>query len=398
MASWSHSKLAAFEQCPLKFKFAYIDRLERREVSVERFLGSCVHKTLERLFTDVLMAKAPSLEELLDHFREGWEEGWHDVIRIRRKGYDRAHYRALGERCVLNFYRRHHPFDDATTLCTEERLTFALDDEEHYRFQGYADRIARRPDGNYEIHDYKTSLRLPSQESIDKDRQLALYEIGLRRRWPDVGEVHLIWHYVALDRMMISHRTPEELEGVRELTIALIDRIEDADDYPPDEGPLCPWCEYDDVCPCRQHLVETKQLPSEERTLEEGVRLVDAWVDLTAMKRESVERLEALQEEIISYAERKGIDSLFGSTHRIRLRRRQGVGLPAQGQAERETLEQCLREAEKWDEVTQLSGPRLRRALEQGEWDEELRQRILEYATLKENVSLSLSRLDEREE
>src|SRR3989304_2392562 len=47
-----------------------------------------------------------------------------------------------------------------------------------------------------EIHDYKASGTLPSQDKLDNDRQLALYQIGLKEKFKDVKDVRLIWHYL----------------------------------------------------------------------------------------------------------------------------------------------------------------------------------------------------------
>ena len=94
-----------------------------------------------------------------------------------------------------------------------------------------------------------TGKRVPSQPQIDQDRQLALYQIGLEQTYKDVVEVDLIWHYVARKRTLSSRRTPESLVDLRRETMELIDRIEVEQDWKPTPGPLCRWCEYNDICP-----------------------------------------------------------------------------------------------------------------------------------------------------
>ncbi len=50
MTVYSHSQLSTFEQCRQKFKLQYIDKVETEvEESVEAFLGSRTHETLEKL-------------------------------------------------------------------------------------------------------------------------------------------------------------------------------------------------------------------------------------------------------------------------------------------------------------------------------------------------------------
>ena len=65
-ALYSHSRLSTFEQCPLKFKFAYIDKIETEiEETIEAFLGSRVHEALEKLYKDLKFQKLNTLKELL---------------------------------------------------------------------------------------------------------------------------------------------------------------------------------------------------------------------------------------------------------------------------------------------------------------------------------------------
>ena len=53
MVTYSHSKIGCFENCPLQFKFRYIDRIKKeKEEGIEAFMGSRVHDTLEKLYTE----------------------------------------------------------------------------------------------------------------------------------------------------------------------------------------------------------------------------------------------------------------------------------------------------------------------------------------------------------
>lgn len=71
MTIYSHSRLSCFEQCPNKFKLKYIDKVESDiEQSVEAFLGSRVHETLEKLYRDLDYHKLNSLDDLLVFLHE----------------------------------------------------------------------------------------------------------------------------------------------------------------------------------------------------------------------------------------------------------------------------------------------------------------------------------------
>lgn len=55
---------------------------------------------------------------------------------------------------------------------------FPLAEERKIWLQGYVDRISVRREGLWQIHDYKTGRWVPTQEDLDSDRQLALYQIA----------------------------------------------------------------------------------------------------------------------------------------------------------------------------------------------------------------------------
>ena len=47
---YSHSRLSTFEQCPYKYKLKYLDKIETDVPdTIETYLGSRVHETLEKL-------------------------------------------------------------------------------------------------------------------------------------------------------------------------------------------------------------------------------------------------------------------------------------------------------------------------------------------------------------
>ena len=320
MPVYSHSRLSAYEKCPLQYRFRYIDKIKRDVQGIEAFMGNRVHEVLERLYRDLLMSKRPSLDELVSLYHGNWKETFSDKITIVRTEYTPDHYRQVGERCVTGYYRRYEPFDQATTLGLEERVQLTLDADGRYRLQGYVDRLARAGRGVYEIHDYKTSSSLPTDGDLRRDRQLTLYQMAVERRFPDVREVRLIWHYLAFDQELTSARTPAEIEDHRRGTMRLIDTIERTEEFPPRESALCRWCEYRDICPVQKHLVKVEALPKNEFLGEDGVRLVDRLAALYAQRRGLEKEIASVEEAILAYADREGATHLRGTEHHARVK------------------------------------------------------------------------------
>lgn len=247
---FSHSRLGCFEQCPRRFRYRYVERLPAGEQSVEAFVGKRVHDVIERLYRFVRRGRVPSLPAVLERFATLWQETFVErEVHIVREDTTPEDYRQLGHRCLTNFYRSHYPFDADETVALEERVTCSLDGRGRYLIQGIIDRLVRTRDGQLEIHDYKTGRRIPSQRQLDEDRQLALYEMGVRERYGETGEIRLVWHFLQHGRLRSSQRSAGQLSALRQRTIELIDRIRAESDYPPRPGPLCAWCEYSHLCP-----------------------------------------------------------------------------------------------------------------------------------------------------
>lgn len=246
---YSHSRLEAFESCALKYKFRYIDKIEKKEQGVEAFVGSRVHETLRKLHDDLRARHTVTLQELLDFYRAQWNKNWGPQVKIVRRGESAKSYFQYGGQCIRTYYERIHPRDRAETLETERKLDFSLDPGGGYPMQGYVDRIARRADGTFEVHDYKTGRRVPTQRQADSDRQLGLYHIGVQAMWPDAQRVELVWHFLGAGATLRSRRTVEQLVQLGADTRALIDHIERQIEFPARKSALCDWCEFRPECP-----------------------------------------------------------------------------------------------------------------------------------------------------
>ena len=250
VTEYSHSRLSAFEDCPRKFRFRYVDDIKVDSEGVEAFMGKRVHEILERLYHHLgRFGKPPSLGQVLDRFRRDWAQAWHDKIMIVRTENAPDFYLERGARCLENFYRAHYPFSEGETVGIEQPIQLLLDGDGRYRARGIIDRVTRRRDGVFEIHDYKTSGYLPPQSRIDGDRQLALYQIGIEQTYSEAREVELVWHFLVFNRTLRSRRSAEALDDLRASTMRLIDSIESEQEFAPKPGPLCRWCEYASLCP-----------------------------------------------------------------------------------------------------------------------------------------------------
>lgn len=397
MPVYSYSRLNTYRQCPLKYKLNYIDRIKRPTEGIEAFLGTVVHETLQKCYDDIRRGKLNRPDELLDFYRATWQKKWHDEIAIARPDMAAGHYQKLGEKMLLGYCRRFAPFDADITVATEMMLNFAMGDGGKYRMMGYIDRLTRAPDGAWEIHDYKTSAHLPSQAEADQGHQLALYQIGVKQKWPDIEKVRLVWHYLAFEKDIISTRTEADLLKLADETTCLIDEIERATAFPPSDSSLCGWCEYPDLCPSHKHECKVASLPPDKFQNENGVSLVNRFAELKEQAAKIDAETDEVRQAIIDYARREGVTVIRGNDRKASIRKQPKLKFPGKSEAGREELECTLMAAGKWPEVSQLDTAELGRALEGGLLDEKLAEEIVKYSRLEETTTVSLSKLKEDE-
>jgi putative RecB family exonuclease len=373
---YSHTRLSTYKQCPYRYKLRYIDKIPEETKTIEQFMGSRVHNALERLYKNIISAKIIPLERVIEYYHRNWEKEWDDNIRFVNKELSKEDYRELGERCIQDYYESYYPFNQSRTIHVEKRVSFALDKDGRCKIQGYIDRLAIAPDGTYEIHDYKTNKSLPTQRDKDEDKQLALYQIGVKSMWGDAHSINLIWHYLVFNKEMSSSRTDEDIERLRAEQISLINEIESATEFPPQESSLCSWCSYQSICPLRKHLFIIEHSPEREALKEEGFQLVDRLEELQSIKKKIESEIEETKESLIAYSEREGIDRIFGSTKVTKIEKDTKLSFPDANDEKRVQLESIIRESYKWDEVSSLDVRKLIKIIEEGGWDEGIASRI----------------------
>jgi len=399
LPTYSHSQLSTYETCPQQYKFAYIERIKVETEGIEAFMGSRVHDALEKLYRDLKVTKLPTLEELIAYYHQSWEKNWSETVQIIRKDYSAEDYRRLGERCVQDYYHRYYPFDQGKTLGLEENIYFLL--EEGYWIRGVIDRLTLSDHSVLEIHDYKTSGRLPPKGEVDSDRQLAFYQMGVEGRWKDIREVKLIWHYLFFDVEIQSSRTPEELHRLRQETMDLIRKIESDRGFLAKEGPLCNWCDFQGYCPKRKHLIAVENLSPNEYLQEKGVNLVNRYVELKEKKRIWNEEIDAelarIEEALYAYAREEEVEAVYGSDHVAKIKIETKEKYPLKGDPNRKLLDELVKKAGKWMEVSDLNPWMLARILDRKGWPPSLVNKIREFCSVEENRSIALYKLKERE-
>ena len=231
----SASDIDTYRICPLKYKFARVFRIPQEPTIHQRF-GIVVHQVLERFHS----AGGGPLSELMDLFEASW----------RRSGFgDTDDERQFRLRAVdaLERYWRQDRESEAEPVWFERSFAFRLGP---HVLRGRVDRVDRRPDGSYELIDYKTG-KAKTEDELREDVQLSLYQMGARESWRLETSAQSYLYVLSGERVPVEH-SDEELERVKGTVSAIAGGILKQDFEPTPSPEVCSFCDYRIICPAAE--------------------------------------------------------------------------------------------------------------------------------------------------
>lgn len=182
--SWS--QLSTFRQCPLRYRFRYLDRLEPEFVASSLLVGSSIHSAIELFHRRQLEGgEPPTLDELLSEFWEEWRSRVEESPEVRfAKNEDFSSVHDLARRMLSAFLADDTSQIHGVPIAIEESiLSNVLDGNRP--LLGIIDLIIKSPD-KIIVRDYKTSRskwnRAIAESSSD---QILLYGELVQPLFPD---------------------------------------------------------------------------------------------------------------------------------------------------------------------------------------------------------------------
>jgi superfamily I DNA/RNA helicase/RecB family exonuclease len=258
-ATFSHSQIYAYGECPLRYAFEKVYRIPVAQTPGYFEFGNTIHQAFEgyaRARREAVAAglPPPGYEALRQEFEKTWKP------RNYADAQAADHYQKRAEPALRRFYDR-EVASLAEAIAFEIGFTLELEDPEGgppVRFYGVIDRIDRHPDGTVEITDYKTG-RQKTQGQVDEDQQLSAYALALSMgavRHPDTGErlppaTKLTLYFTETDKAISTTRSPEQLDEFRRHVVATARRIAGGDFAATPEQRRCERCDYRLICPSR---------------------------------------------------------------------------------------------------------------------------------------------------
>jgi RecB family exonuclease/predicted RNA-binding protein YlqC (UPF0109 family) len=343
----SYSSLETYKNCPLKYKFKHIDRVPEPK-SKEAQFGTLIHSVLNYVHTPTLVP--PTLEQALNYFVSGWKpEVYEDEIEERGAF-------TQGIQIIQRYYEN---IDIAAANIVDLESRFAIEigtpEKGIHTVSGIIDRIDKTIDG-YEIIDYKTARKMPSQDKVDNDIQLSIYLKAFLERYPKEKEhldtITVSLYYVKHGVKLSSKRSLKDLERLEEQFLHVIDAIEKAE-FEPILSPLCDWCGYKRICPLWKHQYKDERKMDSNEAKEAIALYINLKKKMTVEKQE----LTKLQSQILAYMENEEVDRVFGEEGII------AKSLRTTYKYDEQKLRDLLEPIDKWEAVLKVDGVALRNIL-----------------------------------
>lgn len=247
LAGFSFSAISTFQNCPRSFKFRYIEKLPEAFTTIEAYMGTCVHETLEWAYTQRQQGYESNIDMVMEQFRGSWNKEIASPLKVVKEDKCKEDYYLQGKQFLVYYFQKIFPHDRSETLFLEHTFQVVLEiGERQVHYRGIIDRIARLPDGTLRIIDYKTgkvghpldTLQLPSyamyifQHNIDPRVELCYEDLKEQRT----------------DTVLVTRK---DIRHVKEQLVNEIKTILNTpeDNFAARPSTLCLWCGYNTVCP-----------------------------------------------------------------------------------------------------------------------------------------------------
>jgi len=257
---FSYSQLAAFEKCPLQYKYNFILHVPVKGKAVFSF-GKTMHAVLENFLKAVNETSSKKQDNLfnfpskklpisnkptlgVDYLIGLYDKSWIDDWYADKK--QKEEYYKLGKKILKEFYEefaKNPPkiLKIGKDLALEMDFNLKIGD---YTIKGKIDRMDETKNGIM-IIDYKTGNAKDKLDAEAKE-QLLIYQIAAQEIF-NVKPAVLAYFYVNEGKEASFIGTEEEIAKLKEKIIGEIDEIKKSN-FCPTPGWQCSFCDFRDIC------------------------------------------------------------------------------------------------------------------------------------------------------
>lgn len=230
------------------YKLTYVTRVGRfyYTPNIGDSFGSSLHRALQE-FHNSGGHESQSSEQLTEMLRQTWVPAGYSSLDEEKE------HQELGMRLLEDYHA--NGGSGSVMLFTEKQLR---EDMGSFVLTGRIDRLDERPDGVYEIIDYKSGRDCVTEEEVANDLAMSVYQLLAGRKYPGrrvIATIHCLRTGKSASAELSNDELVELEEQIRTVAAEMLEITEDTE-IDPEWKPMCERCDYLKICERRARNLE----------------------------------------------------------------------------------------------------------------------------------------------
>ena len=254
---FSYSKMEVFKNCPLQYRYKYIEKKYSQDTSIALELGSLCHYVLEQKGKMIVSGETVDYEKLNDILMNGvtetdekTKEELLGVNQLKRKYFevwheaDNASGASYDEKIKLFDKVLHDEMEETDWKPTYFEKPFEFVWDNKVILKGFIDRIDTK-DGQYRTVDYKTSKKVYEQSKLATSLQFGVYALAILNEF-GVLPIESEYRFILIDdkQYALTKGWENRLIKAMDKVFRDIEASEKKSVFVPKPSPLCHWCNF----------------------------------------------------------------------------------------------------------------------------------------------------------
>lgn len=254
---FSYSKMEVFKNCPLQYRYKYIEKKYSQDTSIALELGSLCHYVLEQKGKMIVSGETVDYEKLNDILMNGvtetdekTKEELLGVNQLKRKYFevwheaDNASGASYDEKIKLFDKVLHDEMEETDWKPTYFEKPFEFVWDNKVILKGFIDRIDTK-DGQYRTVDYKTSKKVYKQSKLATSLQFGVYALAILNEFGALP-IESEYRFILIDdkQYALTKGWENRLIKAMDKVFGDIEASEKKSVFVPKPSPLCHWCNF----------------------------------------------------------------------------------------------------------------------------------------------------------
>ena len=265
LPAFSYSKIEVYKNCPMQYKFKYIDKKYSSDTSLALELGSLCHYVLEQKGKTLTAKKEVDYDKLVEILHNGvietdekTKECLLGIDSLKKKYFetwyekDNASGMTYDDKIKIFIEVLHNEMEDSEWIPTYFEFPFEFVWDNKIKLKGFIDRIDTRTiteDGKevvqYRTIDYKTSKKIYDEKQLPTSLQFGIYALAIFNEFKALP-IQSEYHFILINKvqMALTKGYEKRLMKALDKVFSDIQISENSEKFKPSPTPLCYWCNF----------------------------------------------------------------------------------------------------------------------------------------------------------